>query len=182
MKFDFLTIEGNIGSGKTSLAKKIASDFNGKLILGKNGILGEWGHNPLPWRELHDGDEKRCGCGRYGCIETYLNGLALTHDYKSITGQELDAEAIARVAGAGNANAIEAIERYSNRLAKALASVVNLLDPDVIVLGGGLSQIGFIYDRVPKVWNSNTVTKSITTDIRKAIHGPDSGMRGAAYL
>ena len=155
---------------------------NGKLILGKNGMLGEWGHNPLPWRELHDGDEKYCGCGRYGCIETYLNGLALTHDYKSITRKELDAEAIGCAAEAGDINAIEAIDRYSKRLAKALASVINLFDPDIIVLGGGLSQIDFIYDRVPKVWTSYTVTKLITTDLRKAIHGPDSGMRGAAYL
>ena len=108
--------------------------------------------------------------------------MALTHDYKSITRKELDAEAIGCAAEAGDINAIEAIDRYSKRLAKALASVINLLDPDIIVLGGGLSQIDFIYDRVPKVWTSYTVTKLITTDLRKAIHGPDSGMRGAAYL
>ena len=101
--------------------------------MGQNGISGEWGHNPLPWWDESDGDEQLCGCAQYGCIETYLNGLALSRDYKCITSIELDAEAIAGIAGSGDKNAVTAIGRYSKRLAKALAGVINLLDLIILV-------------------------------------------------
>ena len=152
-----------------------------RVLAGANALAGEWGHNPLPWR---DGAEPavRCGCGRTGCIETWLNGAALVRDYGSVCGREATVSEIVRLAGAGDPNAGAAVSRYKLRLAKALAAAINFLDPDVIVLGGGLSEISDLYASVPRLWAEYTLVAEPRTGLARARHGPDSGMRGAAWL
>ena len=166
---------------------------NGRVVTGANAIAGEWGHNPLP--APHD-DERRgpaCYCGRDGCIETFLSGPGLSRAYasQSLSGvggvhslhaAEATAEEIARHAAAGEPLACEAIARYEERMARALGSVINVLDPDVIVLGGGLSNIERLYDSVPKLWASHVFSDRVTTRLVRAKHGDSSGVRGAAWL
>jgi fructokinase len=154
----------------------------GKAIAGANAIAGEWGHNPLPDAGPDAGPPQRCGCGRVGCIETWLNGAALARDYRASTGRETDAAAIARLAEAGDRDAKVAIARFEQRLAVALAGIVNILDPDVIVLGGGLAAIASIYARVPALWRGLCVAPEPRTRLVRARFGPESGLRGAAWL
>jgi len=155
---------------------------NGHALAGANAIAGEWGHNPLPWRKRGDGPTARCGCGRKGCIESWLNGGALARDHAHLSGDNLDAPAVVKRAAAGGAYAQHAMERYHDRLARALASIVNLIDPDVIVLGGGLSGISSLYDKVPPLMNNYTQVAAPATRLVQARHGPTSGMRGAARI
>lgn len=154
----------------------------GRILTGANGAAGEWGHMPLPWRETLDGTEIICGCGKIGCIETWLNGAALSRDYfdsarKLATGKE-----IARLANEGNEAACEAISRYESRLARAFSAAINFLDPDVIVLGGGLSEISSFYKNIPRLWSEHSCSGGKSTRLVSAAHGPDSGVRGAARL
>ncbi len=155
---------------------------DGRVIGGAIATAGEWGHNPLPWRETSDGAEIRCGCGQTGCIETWLNGAALSRDYLSLAGRTAAPEEISRLAGEGDAPARQAISRYEARLARALAAAINFLDPDVIVLGGGLSAISSLYTNVPRLWARYASSNAALTRLVKAEHGPDSGVRGAAWL
>jgi len=155
--------------------------IDGRPIVGANAIAGEWGHNPLPLAEAF-GPAVRCGCGRVGCIETWLSGAALARDYRTVAGTHADAAAIARRAMAGDERAQAAIAHYARRLALALAGIVNLLDPDVIVLGGGLSAIPALYDEVPRLWAGHTIAPPQSTRLVAARFGPDSGLRGAARL
>jgi fructokinase len=155
---------------------------NGQIVTGANAIAGEWGHNPLPWRTPEDGAETMCGCGQTGCIETWLNGAALSRDYQALSGSEAKAKDISRLAEENDASATQAISQYAERLARALASAINFFDPDIIVLGGGLSEISGLYDQVPELWGRHTSTKPAATRLVKAAHGPESGMRGAAWL
>jgi len=155
---------------------------NGRALAGANAIAGEWGHNPLPWRKRGDGPTARCGCGRMGCIESWLNGSALARDHARLSGQNLDAPAVVERAVAGDAHARHAMERYHDRLARALASIVNLVDPDVIVLGGGLSDVTSLYDKVPPRMDHYTQVAAPATRLVRARHGPASGMRGAARI
>jgi len=153
-----------------------------KPLAGANAIAGEWGHNPLPATPAADGPAPVCGCGRSGCIEAWLNGAALARDYARLSGRVADGPAIARRAGQGDTGALTALERYRERLATALAAVVNLLDPDVIVLGGGLSALPGLYDQVPRLWRPLVVAPDPKTRLAPARFGAESGLRGAAWL
>ncbi|MCA1561660.1 MAG: ROK family protein [Acidobacteria bacterium] len=155
---------------------------DGRTITGVNAIAGEWGHNSLPWPS---DDERRvppCYCGRTGCIETFLSGPGMTRDHLRHYGEALDAQAIAARAAAGDTSAAQTLDLYENRMARALASVINILDPDVIVLGGGLSKIDRLYDRVPKLWEAFVFSDTVSTRLVRAKHGDSSGVRGAAWL
>ena len=151
-------------------------------LVGANAIAGEWGHNPLPLEADCQGPAVRCGCGRLGCIETWLNGAALTRDVGETTGDALDPPEIARRAAQGDMPATAALERYTSRLALALATMINVIDPDAIVLGGGLSALPRLCDIVPKLWGEYSVPAEPRTRLVRAAHGPDSGVRGAAWL
>jgi fructokinase len=151
-------------------------------LIGANAVAGEWGHNPLPGTNVDDGLPVSCACGRTGCIETWLNGAALARDYRNITRREVAAREIARLAEQGDASARDALARYARRLATALAGIINVLDPDVIVLGGGLSAIASLYAEVPKLWAPLVVAPDPKTRLVPARFGPESGLRGAAWL
>ncbi len=154
----------------------------GRPLAGANAIAGEWGHNPLPPGPAADGPPPTCGCGRTGCVESWLNGAALARDYARLTGRVADAPAIVRRAADSDGAARAALERYRQRLATALAAVINLLDPDVIVLGGGLSALPGLYDEVPDLWRSLVVARAPKTRLVPARFGAESGLRGAAWL
>lgn len=155
---------------------------NGCAVVGANAIAGEWGHNPMPWPDSEEWPGPPCYCGRTGCIETFLSGPGLSRDHQRTTGTPLDAAAIAERACAGEADASATLDRYERRLARALASVINVLDPDVIVLGGGLSNIERLYARVPTLWNEYVFSDHVATRLVKAAYGDSSGVRGAAWL
>jgi fructokinase len=155
---------------------------DGKLVEGRNAIGGEWGHNPLPWPASPLEQQAVCGCGRKSCIEAYLSGGALARDHREVTGEELSSEKIAERAAAGDANARASLDRYCERLARALATVINLIDPDVIVLGGGVSSVAYLYEAVPKRWGDWVLSDVVETKLVKNLHGDSSGVRGAAWL
>jgi fructokinase len=150
-----------------------------RALIGCNAIAGEWGHNRLPWPSHADEPAPACYCGRSGCIETYLSGPGLTRDYVQLGGEHKPAVQIAQQTDALSRTALD---RYCERLARALASVINLLDPDAIVLGGGLSQIAELYTRVPDLWKAYVFSDHVETPLRPARHGDSSGVRGAAWL
>lgn len=154
----------------------------GRLLTGANAVAGEWGHNPLPLPEGRDLPLPACYCGRAGCIETYLSGPGMAADHLRHGGETLDAATIANRAAAGDGDCIATLERYEARLARALAGVINLLDPDVIVLGGGLSQIARLYGNVPRLWGAHVFSDQVVTRLLPARHGDASGVRGAAWL
>ena len=153
-----------------------------KPLAGANAIAGEWGHNPLPPCAGADGPPATCGCGRTGCIESWLNGAALARDHARLTGRVADGPVIARRAEAGDAAALATLDRYRQRLATALAGVINILDPDVIVLGGGLSALPGLYDEMPRLWRPLVVAPDPRTRLVPARFGAESGLRGAAWL
>jgi len=154
----------------------------GQVIAGANGVAGEWGHNPMPAPRDDERPGPSCYCGRRGCIEQFLSGPALARDYRSAGGAAATAAEIAERAAGGEALAAGALSRYEERMARALGSVINLLDPDVIVLGGGLSNIERLYDRVPQLWAPYVFSDRIDTPLVRALHGDSSGVRGAAWL
>jgi fructokinase len=158
----------------------------GHVLTGPNAIAGEWGHNPLPWPQADELPGHECYCGQRGCIETFLSGPGLARDHLFVNGEALDGAAIVARAAGGDAAAQATLSRYEDRLARALASVINLLDPDVIVLGGGLSQIARLYEAVPRLWGryvfSAGVEGEVRTRLRAPVHGDSSGVRGAAWL
>ena len=155
---------------------------NGRVVTGANAIAGEWGHNPLPWPEAGEWPGPPCYCGRTGCIETLLSGPGLARDHQGRTGRELDAAGIVAAAAAGDEDARESVATYERRLARGLASVVNVFDPDAIVLGGGVSNIARLYERVPRLWTEFVFSDAIVTRLVRAVHGDSSGVRGAAWL
>lgn len=155
---------------------------NGQVLHGRNGVAGEWGHNPLPLAAADELARPVCWCGRTACLETWVSGPALSADHKQATGQMLAAEAIVNAMRAGDPEAQASFERYTMRLARALAQVVNVLDPDVIVLGGGMSNVRELYERVPRLWAAYVFSDQILTALRPAAHGDSSGVRGAAWL
>jgi len=154
----------------------------GRLVEGAHRIAGEWGHNPLPWPRDEERPGPSCYCGRRGCIETFLSGPGLARDFIGATGRALDAHGVAALAAAGDADASAALERYADRMARALASVINLLDPDVIVLGGGVSNIEALYAEVPARWQPYVFSDEVHTRLVRARFGDSSGVRGAAWL
>jgi fructokinase len=155
---------------------------DGRVISGVNGVAGEWGHNPLPWPRESEWPGPPCYCGRTGCIETFLSGPGLARDFVRVAGRALDAESLVAAAVRGDDAAITSLERYEDRLARALASVINVLDPDVIVLGGGLSNIDRLYSSIPARWGPYVFSDLVATRLIKAKHGDSSGVRGAAWL
>ena len=155
---------------------------DGRTVEGRNGIGGEWGHTPLPWPDKAEFQAHICWCGRVDCLETWTAGSAFVEDYRQATGQSRDGAAIVAAAGAGEAAAAEALDRYISRLGRAFAALCNLLDPDVIVLGGGMSNVDTLYERVPPVVARYIFSDSFETKIVKAVHGDSSGVRGAAWL
>jgi fructokinase len=152
----------------------------GRLSEGRNRIAGEWGHNPLPWMEAEEHPGPACWCGQRGCIETFLSGPALAADADGPGAR--DAEALPGRAAAGDARAAAALRRHTGRLARALAHVVNLLDPDCIVLGGGLSNMAHLYEEVPRLLPRWVFSDAVTTPVLRARHGDSSGVLGAARL
>ena len=154
----------------------------GQVLHGRNGIAGEWGHNPLPPEPGEQRAPRVCWCGRADCVETWLSGPALAADHAAMTGQRLDAAQVVAAMRAGDAAAQASVERYAARLARALAQVINLLDPDVIVLGGGMSNVAALYDAVPRLWAPQVFSDSVRTVLAPARHGDSSGVRGAAWL
>ena len=155
---------------------------HGRVLDGANAIAGEWGHNPLPLPSGADLPLPACYCGRAGCVETYLSGPGLARDHAQASSTALTPEAIVAAAAAGDAQCEASLQRYEARLARALAGVINLLDPDVIVLGGGLSNLGRLYERVPDLWRPHVFSDQVETRLVKAMHGDSSGVRGAAWL
>ena len=155
---------------------------NGRVLEGRHRIAGEWGHNPLPWPKDSERPGPACYCGRTGCMETFLSGPGLSATYATIAGGAADAAEIATRAESGEGDAARALDIYECRLARALASIINVLDPDVIVLGGGVSNIARLYTRVPPLLKSFVFSDSADTPVVAARHGDSSGVRGAAWL
>lgn len=156
--------------------------WRGTPIVGPNGVAGEWGHNPLPWTSPTELQARPCYCGRTGCQETFLSGTGLCITYARLTGEKVTGEEIVRMAGEGNSAAAAALQDYLDALARGLAGVINLLDPDVIVLGGGASNIAQIYTLVPTLLPRYVFGGECDTPIVQARHGDSSGVRGAAWL
>jgi fructokinase len=172
----------------------------GSVVTGANGIAGEWGHNPLPWPTDDERPGPSCYCGRHGCIETFLSGPGLQADYQRLTSRRHEPAAIVADAAAGDVAARQVLARHANRMARALASVINVLDPDVIVIGGGLSNITALYEIVPTLWQPFVFAcgasgpsprgpqgaaphlEGVRTRLVRARHGDASGVRGAAWL
>jgi fructokinase len=161
---------------------------DGRVLTGVNAIAGEWGHNPLPAPRDDERPGPACYCGRSGCIETFLSGAGLTRDYARLrqgsgeAGFDFDAADIAKRAATGEAAAGAVMARYEDRLARALGSVINVLDPEVIVLGGGLSNIERLYANVPRLWTPYVFSDRVDTRLVRAKYGDSSGVRGAAWL
>ena len=152
------------------------------VVSGTNAIAGECGHNPLPLPGTTELPLPACYCGRAGCIETYLSGPGMAADHLKATGERLDAAEIVTRASRGDPAGSATLERYEGRLARALAGVVNILDPDVIVLGGGLSNIPRLYANVPRLWGADILSDEVRTRLLPPVHGDSSGVRGAAWL
>ena len=155
---------------------------HGRVLEGRNAIAGEWGHNPLPWPAATERPGPPCYCGLTGCIETWLSGPGLERDCREATGEALAATALVSRATGGDPDCEAALVRYEERLARALAHVINLLDPDVIVLGGGMSNAGRLYASVPALWGRWVFSDRVDTRLVRNAHGDSSGVRGAAFL
>ncbi len=155
---------------------------DGRAHRGQNAIAGEFGHNPLPWQDEDEYPGPECYCGQKGCIETWISGTGFQNDYQRATGDALTGPEILQRADRGEAEALAALARFEARLAKSLAQAINLLDPDVIVLGGGMSNVARIYDNVPPLLKDHVFGGEVTTPVRPAEHGDSSGVRGAAWL
>jgi fructokinase len=156
--------------------------IDGRPLVGHNAISGEWGHNPLPWPAPDEIPGPPCYCGRAGCTETFLSGPSMARDFAMHSGRSLRPDEIVSAAESGDQDAELVLARYEQRLARALASVINLLDPDVIVLGGGLSNIQRLYRNVPDLWARFVFSDHTDTRLLPPLHGDSSGVRGAAWL
>jgi fructokinase len=154
----------------------------GRVLTGPNAVAGEWGHNPLPWPRDVERPGPDCYCGKKGCVETFLSGPGLARDHLAHGGERLTAADIAARADAGDARALATLIRYEDRMARALAVVINVLDPDVIVLGGGVSNMARLRTEVPKLWGLYAFSDTVRTALVAAKHGDSSGVRGAAWL
>jgi fructokinase len=155
---------------------------DGRPVSGRNRIAGEWGHNPLPWPAPDELPGPACYCGRQGCLETWLSGAGMVRTYRALTGRTAPAPEVFAAAVAGEAAALDAVDRYTDRLARGLASVVDILDPDAIVLGGGLSNAAPIYEDLSAKIARYAFSDGIDTPVLQAVHGDSSGVRGAAWL
>lgn len=151
-------------------------------LVGPNAIAGEWGHNPLPWPRDEERPGPACYCGKSGCVETFLSGPSMARDHAAVTGEALDTRAIVEGAAAGDAACDATLARYEDRLARGLAHVINVLDPDAIVLGGGMSNIERLYRNVPRLWGRYVFSDTVATRLLAPRFGDSSGVRGAAWL
>ncbi len=156
--------------------------INKKVLIGPNAIAGEWGHNPLPWPQQNELPGPDCYCGKKGCIETFLSGPGMARDHLRITGNKLSAPEITKSAEQGDQACEQTLLRYEDRMARATAHVINILDPDIIVLGGGMSNIKRLYDNVPKLWGKYVFSDRVDTKLLPPVYGDSSGVRGAAWL
>ena len=156
--------------------------FNGALLTGRNAVSGEWGHTPLPWMRPREQPGPNCACGLAGCIETFVSGTGFSARHAAATGARLDAAEIARRAAAGDDACAESLARYEDQLARALAGIINVIDPDIIVLGGGMSNVQRLYVNVPKLWSKWVFSDRVDTRLAPPMHGDSSGVRGAAWL
>lgn len=157
--------------------------INGQIVCGPNSITGEWGHNPLPWPNNSETSiAASCYCGQTGCIETWLSGPALSRQYQKLSGHNLSADQIWKLVRDNDPLAQAISQQYYRRLAKSLASVINVIDPEVIVLGGGLSNESSLYEAVPALWREYVFSDSVATRLVPAQFGDASGVRGAAWL
>lgn len=156
--------------------------INGQIVCGPNSITGEWGHNPLPWPNNGETSAPPCYCGQTGCIETWLSGPALSRQYQKLSGQDLSADQIWKLVRDNDPLAQAISQQYYRRLAKSLASVINVIDPEVIVLGGGLSNESSLYEAVPALWGEYVFSDGVATRLVPAQFGDASGVRGAAWL
>jgi len=154
----------------------------GRLVDGAHGIGGEWGHNPLPWSKPDEHPGPQCWCGRHGCMEVWVSGPAVANDHARVTGETFPADEIARRAGHGDAAARRTLDRHASRLARGLAAIINVFDPEVIVLGGGLSQLGHLYAELPALVAPHVFSDHVEVRIRPPKWGDASGVRGAARL
>ncbi len=154
----------------------------GRVLVGPNASAGEWGHNPMPWPAPGEWPGPPCYCGRTGCIETFLSGPGLAADHARHTRKVLRPEEVAAASAVGEPEATASLARYEDRLARSLASVINVLDPDVIVLGGGLSNLESLYERIPSLWLPWVFSDRVDTPLLRAVHGDAGGVRGAAWL
>jgi fructokinase len=154
----------------------------GEIVVGPDAIAGEWGHNSLPWPGSDEVPGPACYCGLSGCIETFLSGPGLGRAHRERTGQDWDAGRIASAAEQGDAEALKTLDQYASRLARGLASIINVLNPHAIVLGGGVSNIARLYEQVPVLWQRYVFSDVVTTRLLRAKHGDSSGVRGAAWL
>jgi len=155
---------------------------DGRIVTGRNDIAGEWGHNPLPWPRDDERPGPACYCGKFGCIETFVSGTGLQNDYRRYGGAAGDGAAIALAAARGETDARATLERYVDRLARSLASIVNVVDPDAIVLGGGVSNIATLYETLMERMRAYVFSDTFETPIVKPHHGDSSGVLGAARL
>jgi len=155
---------------------------DGELLAGPNRIAGEWGHNPMPWPRPDELPGPACYCGKRGCIETFLSGPGLAADFHRATRRDLSPQLIVAASEAADPDAEAALCRYEDRMARAVASVMNLLDPEVIVLGGGLSNLGRLYRRIPRLIGEHLFSDGVRIDLRPPVHGDSGGVRGAAWL
>jgi fructokinase len=156
--------------------------INQQVLTGINGISGEWGHNPLPWPQNEELPGPACYCGKQGCIETFLSGPGMALDFYTVSGLSQKSPEIVALAQAGDRAAQACLSRYCDRLARGLASIINVLDPNVIVLGGGLSNIAELYTEVPRLWEKYVFSDRVDTVLKPAKYGDSSGVRGAAWL
>jgi fructokinase len=155
---------------------------NGHILKGPNAIAGEWGHNPLPWSRDDECPGPGCYCGKQGCIETFLSGPGMANDHYQVTRQRLTPKDIVDLAAQGDNRAEVTLKRYEDRMARSLAHVVNILDPDVIVLGGGMSNLTRLYQNVPALWGQYVFSDRVNTRFVAPLYGDSSGVRGAAWL
>ena len=155
---------------------------NRHILPGVNGIAGEWGHTPLPWPVKNEFENHDCWCGKTGCLETYISGTALTKDYKRMTGLEKDGKQIVSDCNNGDIVAEAVLQALEDRIARGLAMIINIIDPDIIILGGGLSNIERLYENIPRKWASYVFSNKINTRLLKPKYGDSSGVRGAALL
>jgi fructokinase len=156
--------------------------IRGQPLAGPNAIAGEWGHNQLPWPTVEELPGPECYCGLTGCIETWLSGPGMAADHRRVTGKAIEPPAIVRTASEGDAEAEATLQRYEHRLARGLSMVINIVDPDAIVLGGGLSKLERLYESVPRIWQTYVFSDTVRTVLRAPLHGDSSGVRGAAWL
>lgn len=155
---------------------------DGKILVGRNAIAGEWGHNPLPWPLDIELPGPECYCGKQGCIETFVSGPGMTRDHELYANVILESETIVAKARFGDEDALETMQRYEDRLARGLAHVINIIDPDVIVLGGGMGNIKRLYKNIPDLWGRYVFSDRVETRLSAPKFGDSSGVRGAAWL